>query len=302
MHLIIYIIAYPILLLISILPFRLFYLFSDFVFCVVYYILRYRRKIVRENLALTLPHLSEKERATIEKKFYSHMCDLFLEMIKTMTISYETIQKRFVFKNIDLLNDMAKDGKSVILMLAHYASWEWMVSITLHTHLKGVGVYAKLHNKYFDNLVKKIRTRFKGSLTTTKETIKVVTENNMKNVQCVYGFVSDQSPMLHKSFYWDEFMGVEVPVHTGAEMLAKRCDLNVLFVKIDKVKRGYYEATFVKLVENPKEHSDYEITSLFLREAEKQILEAPEFYLWTHKRWKHRNKKDQVKKHVVSAV
>jgi KDO2-lipid IV(A) lauroyltransferase len=114
--------------------------------------------------------------------------------------------------------------------------------------------------------------------------------------------VSDQSPMLHKSFYWDEFMGVEVPVHTGAEMLAKRCDLNVLFVKIDKVKRGYYEATFVKLVENPKEHSDYEITSLFLREAEKQILEAPEFYLWTHKRWKHRNKKDQVKKHVVSAV
>lgn len=298
MQLLIFLIAYPFLWVISILPFRLFYWFSDFVFFIVFHVLRYRRKVVQENLRLTLPHLSNQERAVVEKKFYSHMCDIFLEMIKTITISEKDIRKRFVFTNMDLFHEMAKDNKSIILMLAHYASWEWMVSISLYTNLKGIGVYTKIQNKYFDNLVRKIRSRYKGELVTTRETIKTVAENASKKIQCLYGFVSDQSPMLQKSFYWDKFMGIEVPIHTGAEMLAKRCDLNVLFVKIQKVKRGHYEATFVKLVDHPKDHPDYEISSLFLREAEKQILEAPEFYLWTHKRWKHRNKKHEVRKNI----
>lgn len=298
MQLLIFLIAYPILWTISILPFRLFYWFSDFVFFIVFHVLRYRRKVVQENLSLTLPHLSVNERAVIEKKFYSHMCDIFLEMIKTITISEKEIRKRFVFTNMDLFNEMAKDNKSIILMLAHYASWEWMVSISLYTKLKGIGVYTKIQNPYFDRLIKRIRSKFNGELITTKDTIKTVVENASKNIQCVYGFVSDQSPMLQKSYYWDNFMGVEVPIHTGAEMLAKRCDLNVLFVKIEKVKRGHYEATFVKLADHPKEHPDYEISSMFLREAEKQILEAPEFYLWTHKRWKHRNKKHEVRRNI----
>lgn len=298
MQLLIFLVAYPILWIISILPFRLFYWFSDFVFFIVFHVLRYRRKIVQENLKLTLPHLSVQERALVEKKFYSHMCDIFLEMVKTFTISEKDIRKRFVFTNMDLFHEMAKDNKSIILMLAHYASWEWMVSISLYTNLKAIGVYTKVENKYFDRLVRQIRSKYKGELVTTRETIKTVAENAANKVQCLYGFVSDQSPMLQKSFYWDHFMGVEVPIHTGAEMLAKRCDLNVLFVKIKKVKRGHYEATFVKLVDHPKQHPDYEISSLFLREAEKQILEAPEFYLWTHKRWKHRNKKHEVRKNI----
>ena len=106
----------------------------------------------------------------------------------------------------------------------------------------------------------------------------------------VYGFASDQSPQLNKAKYWDYFMGQLVPVHTGAEMLAKRLDLNMVFVKVEKVKRGYYQATIQPLVENPREIPDYEITRMYLREVEKQIYEAPEYYFWTHKRWKHRNK------------
>lgn len=299
MQLLIFLITYPILWIISILPFRIFYWFSDFIFFIVFHVLRYRRKVVRENLSLTLPHLNSKERVVIEKKFYSHMCDIFMEMIKTISISEKEIRKRFVFTNMEVYNEMAKDNKSIILMLAHYASWEWLVSISLYTNLKGFGVYTKIQNPYFDNLIKRIRSKFKGELISTKDTIKTVVENASKNIQCVYGFVSDQSPMLQKSFYWDNFMGIEVPIHTGAEMLAKRCDLNVLFVKIEKVKRGHYEATFVKLVDDsPKNHPDYEISSLFLREAEKQILEAPEFYLWTHKRWKHRNKKHEVRRNI----
>ncbi len=116
--------------------------------------------------------------------------------------------------------------------------------------------------------------------------------NKANGIKAFYGFASDQSPQLIKAKYWDTFMGLEVPVYTGAEMLAKKLDMNMFFVKVKKVKRGFYEATIVPLVDNPRDYPDYEITSLFLREVEKQILEAPEYYFWTHKRWKHVGKKN----------
>ncbi len=129
MQFLVYILAYPLLWLISILPFRLFYLFSDFVYFLVYRVIGYRKKVVRENLALTLPHLSDAERKTIEKKFYHHMCDMFLEMVKTMSISPEEMEKRFHVTNIELVQDYYKKGKSVILVASHYASYEWLLTI-----------------------------------------------------------------------------------------------------------------------------------------------------------------------------
>ncbi len=257
----------------------------------VYRILGYRKKVVRENLKLALPHLTDSERLTIERKFYTHMCDLFLEMIKTMTISEKEIRKRFVFTNIEVFKELEQKEKSIIIMLGHYASWEWMVSMAMYTDSKAYAVYTKVENKYFDRLVKKIRAKFDGHLIVTKDTIRELSYNKVNKIQSYYGFASDQSPVLHKAFYWDKFMGIEVPVHTGGEMLAKRLDLNMIYVAIKKVKRGHYEATFEKLVDNPKDYPDYEISSIFLRKLEQQILETPEHYLWTHKRWKHAGKK-----------
>ena len=270
------------------LPFRLLYLFSDFVYCLVYYVIGYRKKTVRENLALALPHLTDKERFVIEKKFYHHMCDMFLEMIKTMTISKDEIIKRYKITNLDVYKELEKEQKSVALLCAHYASYEWAISMNYHLDYKGYGIYKKIANPYFDKLVRKIRSRFKASLITTKETIPTIIENTKNNVLSIYGFASDQSPKIDDAFHWKKFMGIEVPVHTGAEMLAKRYDMNVVFLKTKKVKRGYYEATLEVLSENAIEVPNYEITDHFLELVEKQIYEAPEFYLWTHKRWKHR--------------
>lgn len=290
MQFLIFIIAYPIIWLISILPFRLLYLFSDFVCFLVYNVFGYRKKVVRENIAMTLPNLSEKERLEVEKKFYSHMCDMFLEMVKTMSISQKEMEKRFRFTNLDLYLDMEKQGKSIALLCAHYASYEWAVSMNYHITFEGYGIYKKINNKYFDKLIKNIRSKFKATLLSTRETIPTI-EKNYKNKHLgVYGFASDQSPQASKATHWSDFMGIEVPVHTGAEMLAKRFDMNVIFLKNKKVKRGYYEATFELMADNPKEVPDYQISDDFLRRVEKQIHEAPEFYLWTHKRWKHRKK------------
>ncbi len=288
MQYLIYILVYPIIWLISILPFRLLYFFSDCIYILVYYVIGYRKKIVRENIALALPHLSEAERSQIEKKFFHHLCDTFLEMAKTLTISNKEIESRYKFTNFDVYLELEKKQKSIALVCAHYASYEWAVSMNLYIQHRGVGIYKRIRNKYFDKLVRDIRSRFKAHLVTTKSTIPTIRDNYLNKVLCVYGFASDQSPKLESTFHWGSFMGMEVPMHTGAEMLAKKYDMNVIFMQTRKVKRGYYEATFKLLSENTQEVPNYEITDRFMKLVEAQILEAPEYYLWTHKRWKHR--------------
>lgn len=288
MQFLLYIFLYPILWCISMLPFRILYIVSDGVYLLTYYIIGYRKKTVRENLALALPHLSEKERLVIEKKSFHHISDVFLEMIKTLTISKSEMDKRYVFNNLEVYSDLEKKGKSIALLCAHYASYEWAVSMNSKITFEGYAVYKKINNRYFDKLVRDIRSKFKATLITTKETIPVMASNFRSKKLGVYGLVSDQSPKLGGFFHWNKFMGIEVPIHTGGEMLAKKYDMNVIFLRTKKVKRGYYEATFEVLSDNAKEVPNYEITDQFLKLVEEQIYEQPEFYLWSHKRWKHR--------------
>lgn len=288
MQFLLYLIIYPFIWIISILPFPVLYLLSDCVYFLVYRIFKYRKRVVRGNIALALPHLSEKERTDIEKKFYAHLCDLFLEMIKTLSISKKEIEKRYTFSNMEVYYELEKKEKSIALLCAHYASYEWAVSMNYHIHFMGYGVYKKLANPYFDTLVRKIRSKFKSNLIDSKETIPTMATNFRNKNYSLYGLVSDQSPKLSTTHHWQKFMGIEVPVHTGGEMLAKKYDMNVIFLKTKKLKRGYYEGSFEILCdENIKDIPNYEITSNFLKLVEQQIYDAPEFYLWTHKRWKH---------------
>ena len=288
MQFLVYLLLYPILWLISILPFRILYFFSDFIYFIVYNIIGYRKKTVRANLALALPKLSTDERLVIEKKFFHHMCDMFLEMIKTMSISEKEINERYTFTNIEVLENLEKKGKSIALMCAHYASYEWAVSLNRKISFEGFAIYKKINNKYFDRLVRDIRSKFKATLITTKETIPTIIENKSKNKLGIYGFASDQSPKLSSVFHWNKFMGIEVPVHTGAEMLAKKYDMNVIFLRTKKIKRGFYEASLEVISEDIKKVPNYEVTDKFLKLVEEQIYEQPEYYLWTHKRWKHK--------------
>ncbi len=294
MQLLVYLLIYPLLWLISMLPFRLFYAFSDMVYVLVYRVIGYRKKVVRENIKLALPHLSDKERLQIEKKFYKHMCDMFLEMIKTISISQDEIEKRFKFTNIDVYLDLEKQDKSIAAMCSHYASYEWTMSINKYINFEAYAIYKKINNKYFDDLVKKIRGKFKAHLIHVKETVDVITTNENKGVKGLYGFASDQSPQLKKLTHWDYFMGIDIPVYTGAEYLSKKFDMNVVFLNVEKVKRGYYEATFEVLTQDVRSIPDYQLTRMFLDRAEEQIRKKPEYYLWTHKRWKHMGKKGSV--------
>lgn len=288
MQYLLYLLVYPVLWCISMLPFGLLYFVSDFIYLIVYYLIGYRKQTVRENLKLAFPNLSDSERLAIEKKSYRHLCDMFLEMAKTLTISEKEIKKRFRFTNLEVYQDLEKENKSIAMMLAHYASYEWVISMNYFTRFKGYAIYKRIANPHFDKLVRDIRSKFKAYLITTKDTIPTIQSNEKNHVLGVYGFASDQSPKASKAYHWADFMNIKTPVHTGAEMLAKKFDMNVIFLKVKKVKRGYYEASFEVLSKDVAKVPNYELTDHFLRLVEQQIHEAPEYYLWTHKRWKHK--------------
>jgi len=289
MQLLTYILAYPFLWLISILPHRLFYGFSDFMFFILYNVIGYRKKVVRENLMLTMPGKTAKEIDQIQKDFYRHLCDLLLEMVKTMHLSKEAIKRRYDIQNIELIQEIEKE-KSILVMCSHYANWEWNVSINNYIKSKGFAVYQKIGNVYFDRLIKKFRSRWNTSPIEQKETVKTVIRNEQQHITGIYGMVSDQSPMASRAQYWSTFMGVKVPVFNGAEVLARKLDLAVVFLKVSKVKRGHYKAEFIPITRSGKRTKEHEITEQFLRLTEQQIKERPEHYLWTHRRWKHRDK------------
>jgi len=266
------------------------YAFSDAVYVLIYHIIGYRKKTVAYNLNLVFPDKSEKEIKRITKAFYHHLCDMILESIKSMTISEAEMKKRFTFSNVELINDLEKQNKSIALMCAHYGSWEWIFILQSYVEAKGYAVYKRLANKHFDKLVRGIRAKYNSYLITTKETVPTLIKAKRAGELTINGFVSDQSPKVGKAFHWNEFMGIKVPMYTGAEILAKRLDMAVVFFSVKRIKRGYYETTFTTITEAPKTFDDYEITDLFFKMVEQQIKEAPQYYLWTHKRWKHRDK------------
>lgn len=287
MQLLIFLLVYPVIWTLSILPMRVLHIFSDLIYVILYYVIGYRKKIVRNNLQLAFPEKSRQELLQIEKRSFHHFIDIFMEMIKSFTISEKEISKRFVFKNLDVLNDFYDNKKSLIIMTGHYANWEWVVNFTNLTPYDGYAAYKQIKNKYFDKKMKSSRTKFGANFIPTKKFLELLDNKSKTNELAVYGLISDQSPKLKKIHYWSNFMGVNVPIHTGAEMLAKKYNYPVIYFQTKRVKRSYYESTLKVLAENPRDFKDYEITDMFLRELEGQIKNKPEFYFWTHKRFKH---------------
>ncbi len=289
MQLVVFALTYPFIWLFSRLPMRILYIKSDIFFFLVYYVIGYRKKVVFENLKLTFPEKSDEELIRISKKFFKHLMDLFMESVKAFSISEKQILKRYTYKNPELVNELTKQGKSIALVGAHQANWEWSISLPLVLNIDVYGAYTKLNNKYFEKAVRESREKFGVIGYKTSDTVKGMKKNFDDKKQGLYILLSDQSPQPHKTFYWREFFNIKVPVHTGAEMLSKKFDLTVVNYVTKKVKRGYYETEFQLITDSPKEFDNYQITDKYISITEKNILKQPELYLWSHKRYKHRN-------------
>lgn len=285
-----YILTLPFIYFLALLPFRLMYIFSDFLSFVLYRIIGYRKQVVRANLIRTGFGNDPAQCFPIEKAVYKHFCDLYLETFKSLTLSKRQIQKRFVVNNTSLIQDFALQGKSVIMMCGHYASYEWLLSMGYYSDHTAYGIYAPLANPYFNKLVIKARRRFGAFLIPRRETVSTIKKHAENNHLALYGFASDQSPKIKRKTYFRPFFGTEVPVFTGAERIAKEHDIPVLMAKVRRVKRGFYETEIIVLSKNPKEVKDFEITDQFTEELESLIKEDPSHYLWTHNRFKRLRK------------
>ncbi len=295
-----YIFLYPLILLFSRLTFWILYRIADLLYIVIYYIAGYRKKVVRRNLLLAFPDKNDSERKTIEKKFYRHFADLFIEMIKAFQMRLPQMQKHFVFNNVELLNNLTSAGKDIIVVGGHYANWEWVFSLAALTKAFPIATYLKINNPYIEKFMLKNRSRFGGELIETKNLRKTLKKYVFQDRRFILGLLADQSPQRHKAKYWRAFFDTSpVPVFTGPEELAKQYNTAFVFMKINKLKRGYYSVDFELITENPTEFENYDLTDIYIQKLEQQIKTEPSYYLWTHNRFKHLNKMPANKKVVV---
>ena len=278
--------------LLSYIPFRVLYILSDGLFYLLYYLIGYRRKIVRRNLTESFPDKSKEEIVHIEKEFYHFFTDMIFESCKLASISREEIRRRMKFINVEAVNTVLTQGQNAAIYLGHYGNWEWASSMPLwlNKDVTGAQIYHKLRNKTFERLMLHIRERMGAACVDMHKTARYVTELANNHKVCTIGFIADQSPRLRESRHFLTFLHHKTPVLTGTEKIIKHYRYSAWYLDVRRIKRGYYEAEFIQMHDNPRSLPDFELTALYFHYLEQAIIRQPELYLWTHNRFKHAEK------------
>ncbi len=270
----------------SLQPFFILYLYSDLLYHVIR-LIGYRRSVINKNLRYSFPDKSQEELRDIRLKFYRGFCDSLIETIKIQTISEKQMRKRVSVNNVEYLNKLAAEGKDVVGVMGHYACWEWVPSLNLHTDHLCCATYRPLANPEFDKYMLKLRGRWGNQNFTMRDTMREIVKLKRKGTRFLIGLIADQSPDRKKIQYWTKFLNQNTAVLLGPEKMAKGLKSPVVFLKMTRLKRGYYQIDVIPLVEDPLSTSDYEITEIHLKCLEDIINERPEDWLWSHKRWKY---------------
>lgn len=287
MNRLLYILFLIFIFLFSFTPFWLLYLFSDFLYYFFFYVYRYRRSVVFSNLERSFPDRSPEEIRTIAKAFYRHFCDLLVEAVKAFSMSEKQVLKRYRMTNPEILDPFFEKKQSVITVLGHYNNWEWgSIAVGMQVKHQPVAFYKPLSNELIDRYIEKTRAKNGTQLISIQHTTRSFDSN--KDKPGMFLMVADQSPSNLARSVWVKFLNQDTATLHGPEKHAIRSNLPVFFAEIRKVKRGYYEATLKPLVTEPRETSPGEITRLYMKALEDQILREPPYWLWSHRRWKHK--------------
>ena len=273
----------------ALLPMRVLYVLADFLYIIIYRVLRYRLKVVRRNLAASFPEKSEQERRAIERGFYHHFADYIVETLKLAHISLEELQRRAYVQNPEVVDRLMDAGHPCcLLLMGHYGNWEWYSgSTTRFADAVMYQIYRPLNNKAVDKLFIWLRTKFGSRVISKYETGREVVRLQRNKVRSVVIFLADQTPSRQNLHYWTSFLNQDTAILTGAERLARKLDTPVVFLDVQMLRRGYYTVELQLLSENPKETPENWITEEYARRMERSILRNPAGWLWTHKRWKY---------------
>ena len=283
-----YYVFYAINWVITLLPLRVLYIFSDFLFLILYYFPSYRRSTVAMNLKNAFPEKSIKELKEIEKKFYKHLADIFIETLKMSHLSSKEMKRRFRFTNPEVIDKLKAEGRDIAAICGHYNNWEWMSSLPLFTDMKCVTIYKPLNNRLFDGFMNDLRMKKGFFLAPMSLIIREILTDRKKGVNALYAFISDQTPAKGDIQYWTNFLNQDTPVFLGVEKIAVKYDMAVVFFDNQKVKRGHYTATVSVLFEHPGEVPEHAVTEAHVRKLEEMIKKQPEYWVWSHKRWKYK--------------
>ena len=274
---------------VSFLPLPVMYLMTDVLFVILFYGVHYRRKVVDMNLRNSFPEKSEEERKGIARKYYRHLCDTFAEFYKLWHISEDEIKRRCVMVNMDVPHRYFEQGRSVIAFSGHYGNWEMMYSYKLwEKNVELVPIYKPIHNKIFDRMTCKIRSRFGATPLAKADTLRVMLRNQQEGKITMTGFIGDQTPNRRSLHFWTRFLNQDTAVLEGTERIARKLNQPVVFVNMRKVKRGHYHAEFYDLCSDPQSLEPGELTRMHIRMLERFIRVEPAYWPWSRRRWKYK--------------
>jgi KDO2-lipid IV(A) lauroyltransferase len=277
---------YILILPLSLLPYPLLYLLSDIIFLIMYRVIGYRKEVVFTNLKNSFPNKSKQELKKIMSDFYRHLCDIIMESVKGFTISEKQLRKRLIIKNPEFSNYFADKRQSIIFVGGHYNNWEICAqAFAMYSNHKCIGIYKPLSNAFINDKIYTSRSKYGMHLISMKQTKKSF-EDGDEPKAIVFG--SDQNPANPKRAHWVQFLNQDTGVLFGVERYAKEYDWPVVFVSISKAKRGYYEVEYSLVTDNPNEEPHGKITEDFTKRLEQDIINQPQYWLWSHKRWKHK--------------
>lgn len=271
----------------SLLPLSVLYLLADVAYVLLYHVIRYRKKVVYENLNNAFPEKAPEEIKQIAKKYYKHLSCLIVEIIKTVNISKAELKARFLFKNLHLINDYHQQGISTLICSAHYGNWEWgTLALGLHAKAEMYPIYKPVSNETFEKWFMDIRTRFGNHMIPMRQTLRAL--NASKDRPTMFCFANDQTPLRDESTYWVNFLNQPTAILLGLEKIAVKTNRPIFYMRVKVLRRGYYEVDCVPLCLKPAETQAHEITNLHVRLLEEIIREEPAYWLWSHRRWKHK--------------
>ncbi len=275
------------LLLFSRLPLRVLYLFSDFIFIVIYYIVGYRRKVVFENLQNSFPTKSLEELKQIEKGFYINFCDYIVETFKSFTVSSNELRVRVQHINQHVFDDAKDEGKNIILLAGHVFNWEWFNALALSIAQENSHpVYRKVQSSFWEQKIKELRTRFGNEPLEAKEVVRHIFRNP-NDGNSIYLFVADQTPHVSEVTFGLKFLNQKTPVFVGYDKLSTRMDLAFIYCDMKKVKRGFYQVNYYRIQPDGEKFVEHEVVKKFHTLLENTINKRPDNYLWSHRRWKY---------------
>ena len=290
----------------SLLPLWLHYLFSDLLFVVMAYVLRYRRRVIDKNLRNAYPDKNDKEIKQLRMQFYRHFCDILVETVKYTSISDKNIMRRMTFKGGEQVAEILNSGQSVALLLGHYGNWEWVSSLVLwvQPHITNNSImgqiYHPLENEVINRVVLKTRGRMGSDSVSMKDTLRWILGNKRDGRPTILGYINDQVPTWHNIHHWLTFLNQETPVFTGIERIVHSQNQAAVYLDVRHVGRGRYDCEFQVITRNPSEMGEYELTDTYFALMEQTINRAPQYWLWSHNRWKRTREEFERRFKVVN--